>query len=198
MNSNQIKRLTSFLYEIGNLRKIIRGHQQTLLASDLTDNIATHSFRVTWIGYFLAKNMKANADKVLKMCLMHDIEEVRSGDHNWIHKKYTKIFEDEIRSEQFSELSGTEELRQLSKEYDERKTLESKIAKDADLLDQIFLLREYEWQGNKEASIWLGAKTKQSQHEKMMSTELAKKIAKEIKTQNPSDWWKKAWTSARR
>jgi 5'-deoxynucleotidase YfbR-like HD superfamily hydrolase len=89
-------------------------------------------------------------------------------------------------------------LRQLSKEYDERKTIEAKIAKDADLLDQIFLLREYEWQGNKEAKIWMGGKNKKSQHEKMMFTELAKKIATEIKTQNPSDWWKKAWTSARR
>ena len=198
MDSEQIKRLTSFLYEIGNLRKVIRGHQQMLLASDLTDNIATHSFRVAWIGYFLAKNLQADADKVLKMCLMHDIEEVRSGDHNWVHKKYIKTFEDEIRNEQFSNLLNTEELQQLSKEYDERETLEAKITKDADILDEVFLLREYEWQGNKEASNWLYNKDTKNEFEKLLSTELAQQIVKEIEGQNPSDWWKNAWTPNRR
>ena len=37
-------------------------------------------------------------------------------------------------------------------EYDERESLEAHLAKDADLLDQILLLREYEWVGNNEAS----------------------------------------------
>ena len=61
-------------------------HQQVLLAHDPTDNIASHSFRAAFIGYFLAKQLKADANKVLKMCLLHDLEEIRTGDHNWIHK----------------------------------------------------------------------------------------------------------------
>jgi len=32
---------------------------------------------------------------------------------------------------------------ELSKEYQERKTPEARIAKDADLLDQILILKEY-------------------------------------------------------
>ena len=198
MEEDKIKRLTAFFYEIGNLRKVTRSHQQTLLFQDLTDNIASHSFRVTFIGYFLAKELGADADKVIKMCLLHDIEETRSGDHNWVHKKYIKTFEDEIRKEQLGGIDNIEEMKELSKEYDERKTIEAKIVKDADLLDQIFLLREYEWQGSKGAKEWLHKEDDNNEQEKLMFTDLAKKIAKEAKKQNPSEWWSSLWTSERR
>jgi len=197
MKKSKIKNLVSFFFEIGNLRKVIRAHQQALLSFDLSDTIASHSFRVALIGYFLAKELKADTDKVLKMCLLHDLEETRSSDHNWVHKRYVKIFEDEIRRGQLKELPGGKEMLELAKEYHKRKTLEAKIAKDADLLDEIFLLREYAWQGNKEAVDWLKDKRK-SQHERLMYTKLAKEIAKEAKKQSPSAWWKNIWTPYRR
>jgi putative hydrolase of HD superfamily len=199
MKQNQVKKLVSFFYEIGNLRKVIRAHQQMLIFQDLTDNIATHSFRTAFIGYFLAKELKANADKVIKMCLLHDLEEARSADQNWVHKRYIKVFEDEIREDQLKNLPNPEELLKLSKEYQERKTLEAKIAKDADLLDETLLLKEYQWQGSKEAEKWLKIRPqKDSQHEKLMFTKLAKEIAKEAKKQSPTFWWKKLWTPNRR
>lgn len=202
MKKNQITKLVSFFYEIGTLRKILRMHQQAFLTSDPSDNISSHSFRTTVIGYFLAKELKVDADKVIKMCLLHDIEETRCGDQNWIHKRYVKVFEEEIREEQLKELPNSKELLKLSKEYQERKTLEAKIAKDADRLDEIFLLREYELQGNKEATDWLKSKEKnkgkESQQEKRLFTKLAREIAKEIIKQNPSLWWDNLWTPNRR
>ncbi|MDO8436231.1 MAG: HD domain-containing protein [bacterium] len=194
MKPKGIRNLVSFFFEVGNLRRVAREHQQMLLFQDSTDNIASHSFRTTIIGYFLAKELKADADKVIKMCLLHDIEEVRSGDHNWVHKRYVKVYEDEIRKEQLQNLVHAEELLKFSKEYEERKTLEAKIAKDADLLDECFLLNEYIWQGSKEASEWL----KNNEQEKRMFTDLAKQIAKEAKNQEPSFWWKQLWTPNRR
>jgi putative hydrolase of HD superfamily len=203
MRKNEIKNLTSFFFEVGNLRKVIRAHQQTLLSFDLSDTIASHSYRVALIGYFLAKELRANTDKVVKMCLLHDLEETRSSDHNWVHKRYVKVFEDEIRYDQLKNLPNSQELIKFSKEYQERKTLEAKIAKDADLLDEIFLLREYAWQGNKEAQQWLKGKRdprnkKMTSHEKMLSTKLAKEIAKEAKRQSPSKWWENLWTPKNR
>ena len=191
---NKIKELTSFFFEIGTLRKIARSHRQTLLTDDLSDNIASHSFRSAIIGYFLAKEVGVDADKVIKMCLLHDIEESRAGDQNWVHKKYIKVFEDEIRREQLEKIPNSKELLNLSKEYDERKSLEAKIAKDADLLDQVLLLREYEWMGNKEAKRWLdgGAQGKR------MYNKITQQIVKEISKQKPSLWWHNLWTSDRR
>jgi len=198
MKQNQLKKLVSFFYEIGNLRKVIRAHQQMLLSQDLTDNIATHSFRTAFVGYFLAKELKADADKVIKMCLLHDIEEARSADQNWVHKRYIKVFEDEIRDEQLKDILHSKELIKLSKEYQEKKTLEAKITKDADLLDEILLLREYQLQGNKEAEFWLNPNKLKSQQEKLMHTKLAKALSKEAKKQEPTFWWKKLWTPNRR
>jgi putative hydrolase of HD superfamily len=194
---NKIQKLVAFFYEIGTLRKILRAHQQTLFFRDESDNISSHSFRTAFIGYFLARELNADTDKVIKMCLLHDIEEVRSGDQNWVNKKYLKVFEEEIRKEQLEKLPNSKELLEISKEYQERKTLEAKIARDADLLDEILLLKEYEFQGCKEAKRWLKGKG-ESQQEKLMFTKLAKAIAKEIKNQKPSFWWKNLWTPNRR
>ena len=194
MKTDKIEKLTYFFFEIGTLRKLVRAHRQTLLTDDLSDNIASHSFRTTVIGYFLAKEEKADADKVLKMCLIHDLEESRSGDQNWVNKKYIKVYEEEIRKQQLANLDDYQELLNLSKEYHERKTKEAKISKDADLLDQIFLLCEYLWQGNKEAAGWLKGK----EQEKLMFSKTAKRIAQEATKQKPSDWWNNLWTSKRR
>jgi putative hydrolase of HD superfamily len=203
MKKEDIKNLTSFFFEIGNLRKVIRAHQQALLSFDLSDTVASHSYRVALIGYFLAKELKVDSDKVMKMCLLHDLEETRSSDHNWVHKRYVKVFENEIRQDQLKNLPQSGELMKLSEEYHDRKTPESKIAKDADLLDEIFLLREYVWQGNREAREWLKGKMnpkdkRMTSHEKMLSTKLAKEIAREAKRQSPSTWWKNFWTPKNR
>ncbi len=197
MKKEQIKKLTSLFFEAGSLRKIPRSHQQTLLTQDLSDNIASHSYRVAVIGYFLSQNIEeVDSGKVVKMCLFHDLEETRTGDQNWVHKSYIKSFEDEVRKDQVKDIKNNDNFKEISKEYDERKSLESKVAKDADILDQLLLLREYEWQGNQEAKKWLDKKEEGGY--KNFSTSLAKEIAKEIKKQKPSSWWKDAWSAHRR
>lgn len=197
--NNQVKKTASFLYEVGSMRKIARAHRQSLLTDDLSDNIASHSYRVTWIGYLLAKMEKADANKVLLMCLAHDTAETRSGDQNWVHKKYVKVFEEEIIKDQLENLPGESELKILMNEYSERTSKESKIAKDADLLDQILLVKEYAMTGNSEALRWQKSGGKKGNtHFNLLSTTSAKKLAHEIEKQNPSDWWQNIWTEKRR
>lgn len=193
-DANIFKKLTSFFFEIGTLRKIARSHRQTLLTDDFSDNIASHSFRMTFIGWFLAEIENADSYKVVMMCLLHDLEESRAGDQNWVHKRFVKVFEEEIRKEQLMPLPKANELLSLSSEYQERETIEAKLAKDADLLDQILLLKEYSHQGNKEADDWL----KGRQQEKLMFSKTAKKLAHEAYQQTPSDWWQNLWTNKRR
>lgn len=176
------------------MRTIIRSHRQVLLTNDLSDSIASHSFRVTIIGWFLAKMERADANKVLMMCLFHDVNEARSNDHNWLHKSYVKVFEHEINQGQLSGLPFGSDIREVIGEYNERTSLEAKVAKDADLLDQVLLLKEYEHTGNKEAARWLIGK----RQGKRFFTPSAKKLVKSIVDQSPSDWWKDLWTSKNR
>jgi len=192
--SVNIEQLVSFFFEVGSLRKIVRSHRQTLLTEDFSDNISSHSYRASIIGWFLARIEEADPYKVVMMCLIHDLEETRTGDQNWVHKKYVKVFEEEVREGQLSLLPEAEEILKLSKEYQERKTIEAKVAKDADLLEQILTLKEYTWRGNKEAEKWLKGK----EQEKLMFTKTAKSLAREVCRQRPSEWWDKLWVNTRR
>lgn len=146
------------------------------------------------IGLLLAKLEKVDANKVVLMCLLHDIGETRSGDQNWVHKKYVSVDDHEIFRDQFSGIVGEPEFINIHAEYEERKTEEAKIAKDADLLDQILLLREYEWQGNNEAGKWLI--NKKDGHS--LWSKSAKKLCKQIIASRPSEWWDNLWTDKRR
>jgi putative hydrolase of HD superfamily len=195
------KRIAEFLYEIGTMRKLPRMHRQTLLSDDMTDNIATHSYRVAMIGWFLAKQENLDASKVVMMCLLHDMGEVRTGDHNWVHKKYVKIYDEEILKEQLGSLPFPE-FALIAGEYHKRASREAVIAKDADLIDQVLLLKEYEWQGNKEARRWLIGKGKDKgkgcAQIRYLKTDAGKALAKTLFEMEPSAWWNNIWTSKNR
>ncbi len=177
------------------MRKLARMHRQTLLTDDLSDNIASHSYRTAIIGWHLAKMEGADPYKTVMMCLFHDVPEARSGDHNWVHKKYVKVFEEEIIKDQLGTLPYSD-LEEMVNEYHVRESKEAVIAKDADLLDQIFLLREYELQGNKEAVDWLEGKSGKKINAQIanLRSESGKKIAAEAFDRNPSAWWSDLWT----
>lgn len=192
-------KIANFLFEIGTMRKLPRMHRQMLLTDDDSDTIASHSYRVAIIAWILAKEEGADPYKAVMMALLHDIAEARTGDHNWVHKRYIKLFEDEVHQEQLKSLPYPE-LKELVDEYEERKTKEAIVAKHADLLDQVLLLREYEWQGNKEAAVWLHGKGKAKGNAqlKKLTLKKAKALGKAIYTTPPSAWWDDLWTSKNR
>lgn len=205
MKSQKLKKnkgedkIVNFLYEIGTMRKLMRIHRQTLLTDDTSDNIASHSYRVAIISWFLAKEEGADPYKTVMMSLLHDVAEARSNDHNWIHKKYVKIFEQEIHEDQLGTLPHPD-LKDFIGEYEKRESKEAVLAKEADLLDQILLLREYEWSGNKEANIWLYGKERGKINDKIkkFKTKTGKKLCKSMYDVDPSDWWKSLQTSNNR
>lgn len=186
-------RIAKFLFEVGTMRKVPRMHSQTFLTTDPTDNIASHSFRVLFIAYMIAKGENLNVYKTVMMAIMHDLSEARTGDHNWVHKRYVKIEEDQIIEEQLGTLPYSE-LQELSKEYRDRKTPEAIAAKDADLIDQMLLIREYTHQGNTEAMRWLRGDRSQKRVD-ALKLETSKKIAEAILTTNVYDWWKDLYTN---
>jgi len=187
-----MKNIVNFLFEVGSLKKIARSHRQSFLTDDLSDNISSHSHRVSVIGYFLAKSEGVNVEKVLTMCVFHDVGEARSGDQNWVHKKYVKVFEDEILKDQLTDITKDNELLKTMTEYAERESKESKIAKDADKLDQYLLVKEYIMRGNKEAENWIKRKNLDD-----LYCKTAKDLFIQILKSDPADWWKTLYTEKR-
>lgn len=199
MEIKDLVRVAQFLFEAGTMRKIARMHRQPFFTDDMSDNIATHTFRVIFIGFFLAKMEKVDVNKVVIMCLLHDMPEGRSNDHNWIHKRYVTVDEKKIIEEQLGTLPF-EDLHEIILEYEERQTKESIIAKDADVLDQVLLMKEYAWQGNKEAQIWLDGKREKRDYNylKFLKTESAMALGKAIYDEEPSSWWNNLYQNTRR
>ncbi|MBN2093896.1 MAG: HD domain-containing protein [Candidatus Zambryskibacteria bacterium] len=199
MENKDLIRMTQFLFEVGTMRKLARMHRQALFTDDMSDNIATHTFRVMVIGFFLAKMEKVDPIKVLMMCLLHDMPESRTNDHNWIHKRYVKEFENEAIKEQLSTLPF-QDFYEIALEYEKRESLEAIVAKDADVLDQILLLREYAWQGNREAQMWLDGKREKIEYNylKYVKTKSAKALGRVIYDEEPSSWWKNLYQNNKR
>lgn len=199
------ERIAHFLYEIGTMRRIPRAHIQALYSNDVTDTIASHSYRVTWIAWFIAKAEGLDPYKTVMMALLHDLGEVRAGDQHWVNKRYVKVFDDEVIEEQLGTLPFGD-LKDFAIEYDKRESNEAHAAKDADMLDQMLILREYEMQGVKEATIWLHGKQSAdgniegagNRYQKILKTETARTLSKQIMETNPSDWWNELWTPKRR
>jgi len=177
---NNFKTIVNFLYEVGTARNIVRGHRQVL--QNANDTIASHSFRVAIIGLILAELEQVNTDKVVKMCLLHDLAELRTGDANFLNKYYRVENEEKAIDDQWKEIVGGKKAISLLKEYNERKSKESQVAKDADNLEQIFLQKEYLPENSYDLKRW-------HRHiEEKLETKSAFKIAKLVFKTRPIDW----------
>lgn len=175
-----IDKITNFFFEIATLRRLTRSHRQMI--QEVNDNVSDHSFRVTVIGMILANLEKCDQNKVLKMCLFHDVIEARTGDANFINQQYVDLHEKEAREDQMKGLPIGEEILQILREYERRESKESIVAKDADLLDQMILQQEYFYKDSKNREIW------QNHTEKSLKTESAKELGRKIRESNPFEW----------
>lgn len=180
------KPLVNFLFELGMLKKI--AHSGTKFAGvKHPDTLAEHTCRAAQIGYMLALAENANPEKVSSMCLLHDIAEIRVGDAHRIAQRYLDMppAEEKAFNEQIKSLppASSKRLKALWNEFQEQKTLESRVARDSDLLETILQAKEYLDLGHKAAQRWL------QNGSKYLKTKTAKKLFKEIIKTQFTDWW---------
>jgi len=178
-NSNS--KVSNFFYEIGILQTMRRSGQDYLGSG--TQSVADHSFRVAVMGYTLAKMIECDADRVMKMCMFHDIEEARTGDLNYLQQAYVESDDDRALSESVEGLPIESEVHELISEYRAQVTLESKVAKDADVLELLFFLKEQKDKGNQQADNWMRGTVKRLQ------TDTAKQIFQAAGEIMYYEWW---------
>jgi len=180
-----IKRDIEVLFEIGTFRYLDRVWKQFLNMG--VANCAEHSFRVAWVALTLARYEKdVDFEKLLKMALVHDLAESRTGDVNYISRQYTKRMESEAVSDIFKNTSHDNEMIEICKEYEERKSLEAKIVKDADTIDVDLELQELSSKGSSLGRLWKKHR-KEFVYPKIY-TKMAKKFWSEIVKADPHDW----------
>ncbi len=177
-----LKRTVEFLYEAGMLKKTPRTGYQFLGSG--SESVAEHSFRAAILGYVLAGMEKgADVDKTIRMCLFHDLPEARTGDHNYVNKKYVTVDEKKALQDQTRDLPFADDIMALADEFNDATTLEARIAKDADQLDLILELKGHQDTGNPNAKEWLVYALKR------LCTESGKTLGREIMASKSDGWW---------
>lgn len=179
---NDLQQITNLLFEVGILSKTPRSGFHFLGSGQ--QSVSEHITRTIYAGYILSMMEKdINTDKVLKMCLLHDLAEARTSDLNYIHQKYVQRQEEKAVHDLAESLPFGEDILKTLEEYEQRKTPEALIAKDADNIEWIISLKEQADIGNTRALEWIPSAIKR------LKTESAKKLADQIVKTNSDQWW---------
>lgn len=187
-NQQKDKKITDFFFELGMLKR--QKHNGTAIAGVRNpDSLADHTARTAIVAYILAE-MEGDVDseKTAMICLIHDLPEMRIGDHHKISAKYL----DAKEAEKNVFIEQTENLPKAVREkwhnfYDQkikRGTKEGIIAQDADWLEMAISAREFVVLGYYGMQNWI------DNIEKAVETKSAKRLIKIIKKADPNDWWK--------
>jgi len=177
-----MQNIANLLFEAGMLKRTPRTGLQFLGSG--SESVAEHAFRVTFIGYVLARLEKdVDEAKLIKMCLLHDLHEARTGDLNYMNKKYVKVDEEKAIDDLADTLPFGDDIKNSVTEFNSGKSKEALLANDADQLDLILMLKENKDLGNKYADEWISFALKR------LKTDTAKKLAAEILETDSTHWW---------
>ncbi len=89
------------------------------------------------------------------MCLFHDLHEARTGDFNYVYRRYNKAKEDKAILDALKDTPLEDLILPLLKELEDVDSKEAEIAHDADQIDLILNLKEQMDLGNPYAETWL-------------------------------------------
>ena len=177
-----MKNLAHFFFELGMLKRTPRSGFQFLGSG--SETVAEHIFRATLIGYTLARlDGQADPGRVVLLCLFHDVPEARTGDLNYVNKKYVRADEARAVEDLARTLPFGDDYRALHAEFTAKQSREARLAHDADQLEMILALKEHKDLGNRYADEWFPFSLQRLQ------TDVAKRLAETIWNTDSSRWW---------
>ncbi|WP_018351705.1 HD domain-containing protein [Longispora albida] len=146
-----------YVFEVGMLKRAKRTGWW-IAGVPSPESIADHSFRVGIIGAILAAMEGADPARVALLCLLHDTQETRVGDIPHIGRRYlTAAPNEKVTADQVDgcppEVSMM--IQAAVDEYEDKETLEARVANDADKLECLVQAVEYRSQGNANVQPWI-------------------------------------------
>jgi len=175
-------RIAEFIFEALFLKHIPRSGYQFLGMG--RDTVAEHTFAVTFIAFIFSKlEPQADAERLITMCLVHDLPEARIGDLNYVQKRYVTSDESAAAADALHNLPFAEQIDALLSEFNRGETLESKLAHDADQLALIVDLKSLKDLGYQTPQKWL------PHVENRLQTKVAKQLAQSLIDTPRDGWW---------
>jgi putative hydrolase of HD superfamily len=177
-----MKNIANFFFEVGMLKRTPRTGFQFLGSG--AESVAEHSFRTAIIGYTLARmDGEIDVGRVVQLCLFHDIPEARTGDLNYVNKKYVTVDEQRAVQDLARTLPFGADYQQMIEEFAAGESREALIAHDADQLEMILALKEYKDLGNRYADEWYPFAVRR------LRTESARRLAEIVWETDSTRWW---------
>lgn len=178
-----MKRVAEFLFEANILKELPRSGYAFLGTGKET--VAEHVFMTTMICFVFSRmEPDIDSEKLMAMALAHDLPEARTGDLNYVQKKYVHVLEEKAVEDMSRGLFFGDELKTLIDEFNASETREAKLAKDADQLSFILeLKKQHDVGANIMPPKWL------PYVQERLQTDTGKRLAKSILDSNWDDWW---------
>lgn len=177
-----MKRIADFLFE-GHMLKHLQRTGYAYLGVG-RESVAEHTFMTAFIAWVLSRCVpEADTERLLAMCLVHDLPESRIGDLNNVQKRYVTADESAAAADAAEGLPFGGDLKALIDEFNEGKTLVSRLARDADRLSLIIDLKALSDRGYRTPEKW------QPHVLDRLLTQQAKDLADAIIRRDFDGWW---------
>lgn len=174
-------RLADFIQECGMLRHTPRSGYAFLGSG--RESVAEHSYRTTVIGYVLARLAGASVEEVMRLCLFHDLHEARTGDFNYVNHRYNTSRAREALEDAVAGTGLEDDILSGFQAFEDRESLEARLARDADQLDLMANLRAEQDRGNAFAVQWLENAVQR------LRTPWGQELGRELMRTDSNRWW---------
>lgn len=149
-----LEELIKFSNVIGKLKVLKRSGWISQVGITEPESVADHSFRCAVLAMCIGDLTNVDTEKLIKMLLLHDIQEAQTGDYDHHAKREIGLSEVKFRERIAvkdvlsllpEELSG--EYARIWQEFENRRTSEAILAKDIDKIEMMMQALEYEKEG---------------------------------------------------
>ena len=177
-----MKNIANLLFKANILKNIPRSGYHFLGAGK--ESVAEHSFSVSFIAFVMSQiEPDVDALKLIAMSLVHDLPEAKTGDLNYVQKKYVTADENKAVNDIIRNLPFGTKIRDLIEEFNACRSIESKLAHDADQLALILDLKSLSDIGYEPPKKWLPYALKR------LKTKTGQTLAESIMQTEWDAWW---------
>ncbi|MBI4788822.1 MAG: HD domain-containing protein [Chloroflexi bacterium] len=173
----------NYLNEVGMLNRTPRSGFMFLGSGG--QSVAEHMFRMLHIAFVLARMTAEPVDelRLLHLVMFHDLPEARTGDHNYVNKKYVYEDMEKLLAEGAAQWPAGDEIAGYVREFEARESPAARLAADADQLELLLMLKEQADLGNQATGDWVVALLAR------LKTDAGKQLAEEILATRWDAWW---------
>lgn len=177
-----MKEIANLLFEVRILKDIVRSGYAFLGTG--RETIAEHSFMTAVICLVMSKiENQIDTAKLLSMALIHDVPEARTGDFNYVEKKYSRVNEEKAVDDMVRQLEFGDDIKALVEEFNMGESREAMLANDADQISFVLELKKQQDIGAKGPERWLPYVLDR------LKTDTGRKIADAVMATTWDEWW---------